>query len=286
MNYGVGVSTTLETVALSVPSAWEWEIKKGGHGGSGGGHGSSGGGHVSGEGSGSGHGSGEGSGSGHGSGEGSGSRGNNHYYYNGVDYRYGYPVYYQGNRFYPRGMILPVGFIGGAALLYPGHIYHTYTSSDTLYYSEVPPYCGSNSASSGLASGSYSSCIPSSSSLTFTDGGLVTIKQAELESVTYSTLSDSTSETDTTQPTATSDGSSSIAVETETSEISAVVSSSTEASSSSTSSHSVSSISSTSANSGSNNNPIIFHKDTNQCHRRLSILFATLITAGTISAFV
>lgn len=158
---------------------------KGGH--AGGGH-AGGGGHV-----GSG---GKGGGSG-GKGGGAGSNGRaGHYYYNGRNYYYGYPVRYSGNRYYPGGVILPVAFGGGAGYLMYGHIYHTYTSDDTLYYSEVATCQASGSDASTIYSSgtAIETCLPAGSSISFkNDGGLVTINQTlSSGSDYYTTLSDST----------------------------------------------------------------------------------------------
>lgn len=198
------VPTTLETVSTQgfpIPASQVSSIlveyngeKKGGH--SSGGHSS--GSHGSGsEGEGSGSGSGSGSSSGKGGSENEGG-GTGSYYYNGRNYQYGYPVYYQGNQYYPRGVILPVAFGGAAGYLVAGHVYHTYTSSSTLYYSEMPTVCGASSASAASVTASASgsqTCVPSGSySSSFSDGGgLVTIQKEDLVSATYSTLSDSVS---------------------------------------------------------------------------------------------
>jgi hypothetical protein len=152
-----------------------WEEKKGGKGGSSGGKGGSG--------------SGGGNAGSPGGRVGSQGRTPGNFYYNGRNYMYGYPVRYNGNRYYPGGMIVPVAFGGAAGYLIAGHIYHTYTSDSTLIYSEVPTMCGTDlSSTSSDSTDSYHTCISSFTS--FTDGGLVTIQQDELDSASYQTLSD------------------------------------------------------------------------------------------------
>lgn len=186
------------TESYTYPTGYVDQFKKGGRGGgSGGGRGSGSGsgrgsGDGDGEGSGSGSGGSSGNGRGSGSGRGSGNGGRN-YMYRGTDYKYGYPVYYYGNGFYPRGIIMPVAW-GYGGYLVAGHIYHTYTSSDTLYYSEMPSTCQGSSASTIYSSGSaVETCIQAGNSITFTDGGgLVTVQAKDLVSAVYSTLSDAT----------------------------------------------------------------------------------------------
>lgn len=267
------VPTTLQTVPTPTPGqsipfsevssilVQYGEEKKGGHGFGGGGHGGSHGGGSAPKGQGGGGSAPKGRGGGNEGGHGGNNGQPGHYYYNGRNYQYGYPVQYAGNRYYPRGVILPVAFGGAGGYLLAGHIYHTYSSSDTLYYSEVPTACGA-SGSSGVSttpslSGASPTCTPPGSSYSFTDGGgLVTIQQADLASAEYSTLSDASAPPD--------DSSSESATATDD------VSSSTPAS--------VSSISTTLANGALR--PAAGNIVHGIGHQKLAILFSAVVTTG------